>query len=124
MRLLRNALEMRQEDLGDRLKVSAQAVGALERREAEGTVTLAALRQAADALGAELYYVLLPRQPIEAQLEARIDRVARFLAGQVHHSMRMEDQATDPPELQERIREIKDQLRLMPSLLWTLPDDV
>lgn len=124
VRLLRTALGMRQEDLATRLKVSAQAVGALERREAEETVTLASLRQAADALDAELYYVLLPRQPIEARLEAEIDRAARFLAGQVHHSMRMEDQATEPAELLERIKEIKDQLRLTPSLLWTLPHDV
>jgi hypothetical protein len=86
-------------------------------------VTLGALRQAADALDAELYYVLIPRQPLEAQLEEKIDRAARFLAGQVHHSMRMEDQATDAAELQERINEIKNQLRLTPSLLWTLPRD-
>lgn len=124
VRLLRTALGMRQEDLATRLKVSAQAVGALERREAEETVTLASLRQAADALDAELYWVLLPRQPIEARLEAEIDRAARFMAGQVHHSMRMEDQATEPAELLERIKEIKDQLRLTPSLLWTLPHDV
>lgn len=106
------------------MKVSAQAVGALERREAEESVTLASLRQAADALDADLYYVLLPRKPIEERLEAEVDRVARFMAGQVHHSMRMEDQATDIPELLERIKEIKDRLRLTPSLLWTLPHDV
>jgi transcriptional regulator with XRE-family HTH domain len=115
---------MRQEDLAARLKVSAQAVGALERREAEESVTIASLRQAADALDAELYYVLLPRQPLETRLEAEIDRVARFMVGQVHHSMRMEDPETGLPELLERIREVKDQLRLTPSLLWTLPNDV
>jgi predicted DNA-binding mobile mystery protein A len=115
---------MRQEDLGARLKVSAQAVGALERREAADGVTLAALRQAADALDAELYYVLLPRQPLEMQLEEKIDRAARYLAGQVHHSMRMEDQATEPAELEERVNEIREQLRLAPSLLWTLPREV
>ena len=124
IRLLRTTLGMRQEDLAARLKVSAQAVGALERREAEESVTLASLRQAADALDADLYYVLLPRKPIEERLEAEVDRVARFMAGQIHHSMRMEDQATDIPELLERIKEIKDRLRLTPSLLWTLPHDV
>jgi predicted DNA-binding mobile mystery protein A len=124
IRLLRTALGMRQEDLGARLRVSAQAVGALERREAADGVTLAALRQAADALDAELYYVLLPRQPLETQLEQKIDRAARFLAGQVHHSMRMEDQATEPAEFEERVNEIKEQLRLAPSLLWTLPREV
>lgn len=123
LRLLRNALGLRQEDLGKRLKISKQAAGALERREAEETVTLAALREAADALDAELYYVLVPRRRLGEQIEERLDRTARFLAGQVHHSMRMEDQATGPAEMTERIEEIKAQLRRTPSLLWTLPDE-
>lgn len=91
IRLLRNALGLRQEDLGTRLQVSKQAAGALERREAEESVTLSALREAADALDAELYYVLVPRRRLDEQLEERLDRAARFLARQVHHSMRMED---------------------------------
>ena len=123
IRLLRNALGLRQEDIGTRLRVSKQAAGALERREVEESVTLAELREAADALDAELYYVLVPRRRLNEQLEERLDRAARFLAGQVHHSMRMEDQATDPGEMTERIEEIKAQLRRTPSLLWTLPDE-
>ena len=122
--MLRGALALRQEDIAARLNVSRQAAGALERREAEETVTLAALREAAEALDAELYYVLVPRRPLQEQFEERIDRAARLLAGQVHHSMRMEDQATEPAELTERIEEIKAQFRLHPSLLRALPDEL
>lgn len=122
--MLRGALVLRQEDLAARLDVSRQAAGALERREAEESVTLAALREAAEALDAELYYVLVPRRPLQEQFEERIDRAARLLAGQVHHSMRMEDQATEPAELTERIEEIKAQFRLHPSLLRALPDEL
>lgn len=123
IRLLRGVLGLRQQDLGSRLGISKQAAAALEHREAEETATLAALRQAADALDAELYYVLVPRRPLGEQFEDRLDRAARLLAGQVHHSMRMEDQETEPAEMRERIEEIKARLRLSPSLLRNLPDE-
>jgi predicted DNA-binding mobile mystery protein A len=124
IRSLRNALGMRQQDLGERLAVSSQAVADLERREAQELVTLSKLRTAAHALGAELYYVVIPVRPISAMLEERADRVARFLGGQVHHSMRMEDQATAEAEQKARLAEIKEHLLEVPSLLWTLPDDL
>jgi predicted DNA-binding mobile mystery protein A len=124
IRSLRTALGMRQQDLGERLAISSQAVADLERREAQDLVTLAKLRTAAHALGAELYYVVIPVRPINATLEERADRVARFLVGQVHHSMRMEDQATAEAEQKARLAEIKEHLLEVPSLLWTMPYDL
>lgn len=124
IRLLRTSLGMRQHDLGARMGITAQAAGQLEQREMDEAVTLKALRQAADALGAELYYVLVPREPLSAAVEDRISRAARYLAGQVDHTMRLENQATGEAESQARVRQIEEQLRLRPSLLWTLPDDL
>jgi predicted DNA-binding mobile mystery protein A len=124
IRLLRTSLGMRQQDFGARLGVTAQAAGQLEQREMDEAVTLKALRQAADALGADLHYVLVPRQPLAATVEDRISRAARHLAGQVDHTMRLENQATGAAASQMRIRRIEEQLRLTPSLLWTLPDDL
>jgi predicted DNA-binding mobile mystery protein A len=124
IRSLRNALGMRQRDLGGRLGVSSQAVADMERREVEEQVTLAKLREAAHAIGAELHYAVIPVRPISTMLEERADRVARFLAGQVHHSMRMEDQATAEAEQNARLAEIRDHLLEVPSLLWTVPDDL
>jgi predicted DNA-binding mobile mystery protein A len=124
VRAIRGALGMRQRDLAKRLHVSAQAVADLERREGEGAVTLAALREAAHAMGAELHYVLLPVRPIQETLEERATRVARFMASQVHHSMRMEDQGTGADEQRDRAKEIRESMLANPSLLWNLPDDL
>ena len=124
LRSLRNALGMRQQDLGERLGVTSQAVADLERREAEGSVTLSTLREAARAMGGELHYVVLPVRPVKETLERRATEVARFMAGQVHHSMRMEDQGTSEDEQQDRIAEIRELLLKTPSLLWTVPDDL
>jgi hypothetical protein len=38
--------------------------------------------------------------------------------------MRLENQAPGEAESQARVRHIEEQLRLTPSLLWTLPDDL
>lgn len=122
IRALRTALGMRQQDLGERLGISSQAVGDLERREANEQVTLARLRAAAHELGAELYYVVVPARPVGVVLSERADAMAHFLVSQVHHSMRMEDQATADEEREARVAEVKARLLEAPSLLWALPD--
>lgn len=124
LRALRTALGMRQQDLGERLGVSGQSIAALERREIDGRVTLDRLREAARAMGAELYYAIVPVRTVSETLEERATRVARFMAGQVHHSMRMEDQGTGVDEQRERFEEIRRSLLEDPSLLWTLPDEL
>jgi predicted DNA-binding mobile mystery protein A len=124
IRLLRTSLGMRQHDFGARLGITAQAAGQLEQREMNEAVTLKSLRQAADALGADLHYVFVPRQPLSATVEDRISRAARYLAGQIDHTMRLENQAPGEAASQARLRQIEEQLRLTPSLLWTLPDDL
>ena len=124
IRMLRTALGMRQRDLGERLNISAQAIAQLEAREMDGSVTLGALRDAARAMGAEVFYVVVPEQPVSTVLERRAEAVARVLTGQVHHSMRMEDQETGAGEQEDRLVEVKQELLLDPSRLWTLPDGV
>lgn len=124
LKSLRKALGMRQSDVGERLGMTRQAVADLERREDNGAVTLNALREAARALGAELHYVVLPIVPLKETLDARAEHVARFMAGQVHHSMRMEDQGTGEREAKDRIEELRQMLLQNPALLWTVPDDL
>ena len=123
LRLLRTALGMRQRDLGARMGVSAQAVAQLEAREQEGSVTLGALREAARAMGAEVFYVIVPERSVSVALRERADAAARLMLRQVHHSMRMEDQETGAAERDARLAELTEELLRSPSALWDLPDD-
>lgn len=118
---VRTALGMTQADLAGRMEVSRQAVSQLEQREADGSVTLNALREAAEALGGRVAYVVIPDRPVSQMLEERAYGIARQMVTSVRHSMRLEDQETDS-DVEERIREIAEELLASPNRLWSHPD--
>ncbi len=119
---LRTAYAMNQADLARRMGLSRQAVGQLEQRESDGAATLKALAQAADALGGELVYAIVPRQSIGEILENRALRLASQMTGSVRHTMRLEDQAPDS-DLDERARALASELLASPGQLWSSPHD-
>jgi predicted DNA-binding mobile mystery protein A len=117
---LRSALGMSQQELGRRLGVSRQAVSQLEEREANGSITLNALRQAAAALGAHVVYAFVTDRPVMETLEARAQAVARHIVTGVHPSKRLAD-----PETEEaRIAEVVEELLAAPRRLWSYPDEL
>lgn len=63
---LRTAHGISCRELGRRLGISRQAVADLERREVAGTASLAALKQAAEAMDASLIYFCRPNHQIIA----------------------------------------------------------
>lgn len=121
LRTIREALGMSVPQLAQRLGVTRQGLADLERREQEGTVTLAALSKAADALDCDLVYAIVPRSElgnlIEAQARARaVEEVKR-----ITHTMRLEDQE-GPPEEAERliVERTADLLSKNPRKLWEI----
>lgn len=115
---LRTAYAMSQEDLARRMGISRQAVGQLQQREADGSVTLKALQQAAQALDSQLVYALVPRHAVGATLEARALRLASRMTGSVRHTMRLEDQEPES-DLNERTRALAKELLASPGQLWS-----
>ncbi len=99
IRAIRDALGMTAEQLGARLGVQQSRVSRLEQAERSGAVTLASLERAADALGCDLRYVLVPRQPLEQTVRTRATELARQDMARVKHKMALEDQPTDHVEL-------------------------
>lgn len=119
---LRESLGLSQAELGSRLGVSQQAVQQLEKREAEGTATLNAIRDAARALDAELLWTVVPAKPLTAALEERAREVALRMIRSTEHTMKLEGQATDEG-LESRIEEIVRELLESPERLWSLTDE-
>lgn len=93
IRTVREALSMSQAQLAKRLGVTQRSVQSMEKGEASEGIRLETLRRAADALGCDLVYALVPREPLGATME----RQARWLVASrldaVNHSMLLEDQA-------------------------------
>ena len=65
----------------------------LEDAEADEAITLSTLRKMADALDCELRYVLVPRKPLQAQLNDRARGLAKKRLHLVEQTMALEDQA-------------------------------
>ena len=89
--------------LASRLGTTPGAVIRLEQSEARDKIRLETLRRAADALGCDLAYVLVPRRPLSAVVHDRAREVARRHLAAVRQTMVLEDQATEiTSELEEQ----------------------
>lgn len=107
---IREALGITLGQIGMKIGSSRQAVQQLEKAEATDRITLGALRRAAEAMGCELVYALVPKSGTFAELAERPvrDRAARDVKS-VMHTMMLEDQK---PENADQLIEDEAQRRL------------
>src|ERR1700733_12596840 len=94
IRALRQALGISSGKLARRLGTSRQLPLQMEKAEAEDRITLKSLRAAANALGCDLVYALVPKGETLGELvEERARAQAKRQVLSVEHSMALEDQA-------------------------------
>jgi len=105
IKAIREGLGMTATHLAGRLGVTTSTVTRLETSEADDTISLTTLRRAAEALGCELHYALVPKQSLADTLEARATELARRQMAAISHTMALEGQSTsqDMIEAQTRI---------------------
>jgi len=98
--------------------IRQSSVHGLERSEADGTIRLATLRRAAEALDCELAYVLVPRRRLEDTVAERARELAREELSRVGQTMSLEaqDVVLSEAALEERARDI-----LASGGLWRRP---
>lgn len=102
--------------LGQRMGVRQPSIVGLERSEEKGSIELATLRRAAEALDCTLVYALVPNKPLGATVRARARAFLLLRRRPVEHTMLLEDQ-----RVEDRITDaqIEDALRdTNPSLFW------
>ncbi len=117
---IRTTLGMSLEQLGKKLSLTRASVSAIEKREADGSITLNSLRDAALALDMELVYGFVP---IDGTLHKHIERKAERLASKIvhrtSHSMKLEKQENSHARIVKAIQERKEEIiREMPKALW------
>lgn len=81
LKAFREPLGMSLEAFGERMGITRQAAHRLEASEANGTISINRLRDAADALGCDLAIVLVPREDLETWVERQALEAARTKCG-------------------------------------------
>ena len=100
------------------MNLAQQSVVQLEENEKLGTITLASLRRAAEALDAELIYAVIPRKNLRDTISERARELAKERIAPVAQSMQLEAQGIGDQELSERITELARELEQRPRELW------
>lgn len=119
LRLVREALGMTTRQVAQRLQMSQSNIVQLEKAERQGSVSLKRMRQAANALGCELVYAVVPRKPIQVLREERARYRARQQLNPILHSMALEDQEPSEKVQDELLKkQIQSLLSGPPSKLW------
>ena len=109
LRAVREATGITLRQMAARLKKTPSLVAKLEKSEAEYRITLGSLRDAADALGCQLVYALVPKSgSIQDLAEERARSKAAESVRAVEHSMALEDQAVGgvPEKIEEETKRI------------------
>ena len=119
IRAMREAFGMTTRQLAQRIGKVQSAVVEMEKSEARDSISLATLRQAAEALDCTLVYALVPNRPIDDIRRARAADVASQQLARASHTMALENQSLDrAAQDAERERLIDALLRGSPARLW------
>ena len=119
LRLIREALGMTTAQLAKRLGVAQQAIAKFERNEAAGKITLESLVRVAEALGCQLTYAVVSKEPLSEMQRARARALAEALTKPVAHSMKLEAQGVSERAMQRQRNELAEELlRGSPRNLW------
>lgn len=116
IRAIREALGMTSAQLARRMGVKQPTMVALEQSELKGTIQLASLRRAADAMNCTLVYALIPKGSLESIVHEQARKVARRRLRSVEHSMLLEEQNLPPADFEARLDALARELK--PRSIW------
>ena len=117
---VRTSLKMSLRQLGCRLKISAQSVKEIENREANGTITLNAITDAANALDLKLVYGFVAKSgSLEQMIEERAKEIATEIVMRANTTMALEDQQNSKERVEQAIAQKTTEIKFdMPKYLW------
>jgi predicted DNA-binding mobile mystery protein A len=97
------------------------SVAQMEKREADGTITLNSIRKLATAMDSDVVYFVVPRGGLEATVRRRAEDIARRVAKEVSESMVLEGQGTSAERLEQLVEFHAEEILRDGRTLW---DDV
>ena len=118
LRTIREALGMSMRQLADRVGLTKSAIAALEKREAEGRITLESLSRMADAMDSEVVYFVIPRRSLQDTMRTHARELARGIAEEVDGTMALELQRTSVERREQLIDDLTEEILSKESKLW------
>ncbi len=120
IKAIRGALGMSTYQLAKLMGINQATALRIEKREAEGKVTLDILKKAADAMDCKLVYAIVPKEKyssLDEIINVYAEGFARKILKQTQHTMQLEKQGTgtSTSELKKMIKELKDDVD---SRIW------
>lgn len=102
----RTALGMSMEQLGKKMGITKQGIKDLERREADGAISLNNLNEAAKAFGLKLTYGFsAPGKSLEKMVNERALEVAKNIVLRTSQNMNLENQANSKSRIRKAIKD-------------------
>lgn len=119
LKAIREALGMTTRQMARRMQFTQSRVSKMERAETHGQITLHSLQRAAEALGCEVVYVVIPKRPLTETLEHQARLVAEKQIQTVEQTMRLEAQEVrNPKQRPALLQQATNRLLRRPARLW------
>jgi predicted DNA-binding mobile mystery protein A len=116
---LRKSLGMGTTQLAKRMGITRPSLNQLEANEIRDKITLASLRNAADALGCDLQYVLVPRQSLAKMVAEQAIRRAQRKLGRINQSQALEASAMETESFNKAVMDLAKEIEInRPADLW------
>ncbi|WP_291100442.1 MULTISPECIES: mobile mystery protein A [unclassified Flavobacterium] len=117
---IRKSLKMSLRQLGIRLSMAAQSVKEMEAREANGSISIKSLNEAARVLDMKLVYGFVSKhESLDKMIEKRAQEIAREIVLRTNNSMILEDQQNSADRIKKAIEQKTAEIKTeMPKYLW------
>ena len=117
---IRTTLNMTLEQLGNKLNMSKQAINGIEEREANGSTTIAVLKDVGNALDMQFVYGFVPKDgSLDNLINLKAENLARKIVLRTHQNMKLEDQAVSDEKINASIIDLANDIkREMRKSLW------
>jgi predicted DNA-binding mobile mystery protein A len=111
---------MSMQQLANKLSISKQGVLDIEKREADGSITIKSLRELGRVLDMELVYGFVPKDgSLEAMIEKKSNELATKIVLRTSNTMQLEDQGNSKERIKKAIKERTEEIKNeLPKVLW------
>lgn len=119
LQAIRTSLGLNVRQFAERMKVDKSRISRMERDELTGSLTIHSLRHAAELLGCDLVYALVPKTRLEEVVKKRAQEVAGRPWHDSSHTMALEDQALNSQQKKHLlVAQVQRLCRETPKQLW------